>query len=114
MTRQVLQGVPASSGTSIGLAAVLADMETGPGQGGAEDQERALEALQRLGEDLAAQAVEARNNGHSEEADILEANRRIVEDPPLVSRVPRACSAASVRCATRVDGAVHAPARTPS
>ncbi|MGP8206091.1 MAG: putative PEP-binding protein [Acidimicrobiales bacterium] len=88
MTRQVLQGVPASSGTSIGLAAVLADMETGPGQGGGpEDQERALEALQRLGEDLAAQAVEARNNGHSEEADILEANRRIVEDPPLVSRV---------------------------
>lgn len=89
MTRRVLYGVPASSGTAIGLAAVPAEPEqvpTGRG-GGPNEQRQALDALARLAEDLALQADAASENGRFNEADILASSRLIVEDPVLRRQV---------------------------
>jgi phosphoenolpyruvate-protein phosphotransferase len=106
MSRRVLRGLAAAGGIAVGRAFVVRDSEPAQteGTGGEAEQERAVAALGLVADELSRLAQAARAAGRAEEADILEANRLIAEDPVLLAEVRAlagsTAAAASVRRAT--------------
>jgi phosphoenolpyruvate-protein phosphotransferase len=106
MSPLVLRGLAAAGGVAVGRALVVRDLEPpeADGAGGEAEQDRAVAALGLVADELSRLAQLARTAGRSEEAEILEANRLIAEDPVLVEEVrvlaKDASAAASIRRAT--------------
>jgi phosphoenolpyruvate-protein phosphotransferase len=88
MTERELLGLPAAGGVAVGRALVLRDIQADAnGSGGEAEQGRALEALARVGAELGETADRVRAEGRTDEADILESNRLMAEDPALLREV---------------------------
>jgi phosphoenolpyruvate-protein kinase (PTS system EI component) len=95
MSERRLLGLPAAGGVAVGRALVLRDIEADAGgKGGETEQQRALEALARVASELGETAERLRSEGRVDDAEILEANRLMAEDPSLTEEV-RALAAAS-------------------
>ena len=84
MPATVLTGLGASPGVAVGRALVLRDLTT---SGDPPDPDAALAALARAAEELGAAAACLREAALADEAEILEANRLMAEDPSLIARV---------------------------
>jgi phosphoenolpyruvate-protein kinase (PTS system EI component) len=84
MARTVLHGLGASPGIAVGRAVVVRELEASTAP---PDQAVALAALERAAEELGRTADGLRNAGLAEEAEILEANRLMAEDPSLAASV---------------------------
>jgi phosphoenolpyruvate-protein phosphotransferase len=88
MSERELLGLPAAGGVAVGRALVLRDVEVdAKGSGGEVEQGRALEALAHVAVELGETAERLRVEGRVEEAEILEANRLMAEDPSLTQEV---------------------------
>jgi phosphoenolpyruvate-protein phosphotransferase len=88
MTERELLGLPAAGGVAVGRALVLRDVEAeANGSGGEVEQRRAVEALARVAAELGESAEQLRSEGRLDEADILETNRLMAEDPALADEV---------------------------
>jgi phosphoenolpyruvate-protein phosphotransferase len=88
MSEHELLGLPAADGVAVGRALVLRDVEVDAGgSGGEAEQQRALEALSRVAAELGETAERLRAEGHVEDAEILEANALMAEDPSLAAEV---------------------------
>jgi multiphosphoryl transfer protein len=88
MSRTVFRGVPGSGGVAAGTAVVLPPAGSeGPAPGQPFDRARAgvavEEALDRVGDELAALTEKLRSSGHPAEADIVEVGALIASDPVL-------------------------------
>jgi phosphoenolpyruvate-protein kinase (PTS system EI component) len=88
MSETVLRGLAAAGGLALGRALVLREVEpersTPPGP---EAEAAALEALATVAEELAAAGARLRDAGRVAEAEILEANVLMAEDPALEADV---------------------------
>jgi phosphoenolpyruvate-protein phosphotransferase len=85
VTPRVLRGTPASPGAAIGLAWTRpAAVENGGGRPPEEEAERARHGLALAAEELAELARTLARNGHTGDAEIVEANRMMAEDSTLV------------------------------
>jgi len=88
MSERVLVGLAAAGGVAVAGAFVLRDSPpSGNGAGGECERARALQALADVAEELGRAAVRLRAAGLVDEAEILEANRLMSEDPSLESEV---------------------------
>ena len=88
MSERRLLGLPAAGGVAVGRALVLRDVEAEANSSGGEaEQRRALKALTRVATELSETAERLSSEGRVDEADILEANRLMAEDPALVNEV---------------------------
>lgn len=88
MTERVLRGLAAAGGVAAAEALVLREPElSANGAGGEGEQARALEALAEVARELGAAAARLRDAGLVDEAEIVEANRLMAEDPALASEV---------------------------
>jgi phosphoenolpyruvate-protein phosphotransferase len=88
MTERRLRGLGASGGVAVGRALLWLDRDDATdGDGGPEAQAEAAAALARVAEELAAAAERMRAAGLADEAEILEANRLMAEDPTLAADV---------------------------
>ena len=89
MSERALLGLPAAGGVAVGRALVLRDVQVldEKRKGGEAEQERALEALRRVADELGETAERLRSEGRVDEAEILEANRLMAEDPSLTDEV---------------------------
>jgi phosphoenolpyruvate-protein phosphotransferase len=88
MTERRLRGLGASGGVAVGRALLWLDRDdAADGEGGPEAQAEAAAALVRVAEELAAAAERMRAAGLGDEAEILEANRLMAEDPTLAADV---------------------------
>jgi phosphoenolpyruvate-protein phosphotransferase len=88
MSERELRGLAAAGGMAVGKAFLVREPELeAAGDGGPEEQERALEALAWVGQELGDSAERLRALGLVDEAEILEANRLMAEDPVLVEQV---------------------------
>jgi phosphoenolpyruvate-protein phosphotransferase len=83
MTERELRGLAASGGVAIGRALVWQDDESAAAAGDP------LAALDAIASDLAAAAERFRAVGLDDEAEILETNRLMVDDPALRAEVAR-------------------------
>jgi phosphoenolpyruvate-protein phosphotransferase len=83
MSERELRGLAASGGVAIGHALVWHDAEPGAGEGDP------LAALDAVAAELARSADRFRAAGLEDEADILETNKLMVEDPALRLEVER-------------------------
>jgi phosphoenolpyruvate-protein kinase (PTS system EI component) len=103
----VLRGLAAAGGVAVAEALVLRDAEPEEsGSGGERERERALEALSAVAEELGLAAARLREAGLLDEAEIVEANRLMAEDPELAVEVSELAlevpaTAAVVRAAER-------------
>lgn len=84
MGRTVLQGLGASPGIAVGRAIVVREAESSVAP---PDEAVALAALERAAAELGRAAESLRNSGLADEAEILEANRLMAEDPSLAASV---------------------------
>jgi multiphosphoryl transfer protein len=84
MARTVLHGLGASPGVAVGRALVVHEVEASTAP---PDQALALAALEQAASELGRAAEGLRNAGLAEEAEILEANRLMAEDPSLAASV---------------------------
>lgn len=84
MARTVLRGLGASPGVVVGRAVVLRDAEASVAP---PDQAVALAALTQAAAELGRAAEGLRSSGLADEAEILEANRLMAEDPSLAASV---------------------------
>ena len=84
MARTLLHGLGASPGIAVGRAVVVRDLEASAAP---PDQAVALAALAQAAAELGRAADGLRNAGLAEEAEILEANRLMAEDPSLAASV---------------------------
>ncbi|MDX6439053.1 MAG: multiphosphoryl transfer protein [Gaiellaceae bacterium] len=84
MARTVLHGLGASPGVAVGRAIVVREVEA---SGAPPDQAVALAALEQAAAELGRAAAGLRNAGLADEAEILEANRLMAEDPSLAASV---------------------------
>ena len=84
MAGTVLHGLGASPGVAVGRAVVIRDVvaSTAP-----PDRSVALAALDQAAAELGRAAESLRNSGLADEAEILEANRLMAEDPSLAASV---------------------------
>jgi phosphoenolpyruvate-protein kinase (PTS system EI component) len=83
-----LHGLGASAGVASGRAAVVRDAaRQAPAARGPDEVGLALAALAGVAADLAAAADRLRSRGLDEEAEILDANRLMAEDPSLLAAV---------------------------
>jgi phosphoenolpyruvate-protein kinase (PTS system EI component) len=88
MNERELNGLAAAGGVAVGRALVLDDPEPAArGDGGPAEQARALEALERVAAQLGRLARRLRSAGRAEDAEILEANHLMAEDPALAADV---------------------------
>jgi phosphoenolpyruvate-protein kinase (PTS system EI component) len=85
---RTLLGLAAAGGVAVAEALVLRDVEPDEaGAGGAREQARALEALAAVADELGAAAARLRAAGLLDEAEIIEADRLMAEDPALEAEV---------------------------
>jgi phosphoenolpyruvate-protein kinase (PTS system EI component) len=83
MNEHELRGLAASGGVAVGRAWIERDPEPDYGDGDP------LAALDRIADELGRTADRLRSDGLSDEAEILEANRLMAEDPALRAEVAR-------------------------
>ena len=125
MTPQVVRGTPASPGAAIGPAWTRSETVP-PGAGGPPEAEaeRARRGLELAADELGAlAAARSRGEGHAGDAEIVEANQLMAQDPTLVeaaaergaggrdgargdraarsSRTPRRSRSSTTRCSRR-------------
>jgi multiphosphoryl transfer protein len=84
MARKVLRGLGASPGLVVGRAVVLREAEA---TAAPPDEAAALNALVQAAAEFERVAVGLRRAGLADEAEILEANRLMAEDPSLAASV---------------------------
>ena len=84
MAGTVLRGLGASPGVVVGRAVVLREAEASAAP---PDQQVALAALEQAAAELGRVAAGLRSAGLADEAEILEANRMMAEDPSLAASV---------------------------
>jgi multiphosphoryl transfer protein len=84
MARTMLHGLGASPGVAVGRAVVVSEVEASTAP---PDEALALAALEQAGAELGCAAEGLRNAGLAEEAEILEANQLMAEDPSLGATV---------------------------
>jgi phosphoenolpyruvate-protein kinase (PTS system EI component) len=84
MARTVLHGLGASPGIAVGRAVVVREVEASAAP---PDEALALAALEQAAAELGRAAEGLRNAGLADEAEILEANRLMAEDPSLAASV---------------------------
>jgi phosphoenolpyruvate-protein kinase (PTS system EI component) len=101
MRERVLPGLAVSGGVAVGSAFTLAE----PGEDPAVDgPEAALAALTRIAEELSRTAERLGAEGREVQAEIIEANRMMAEDPSLLADVAELAgslpAAAALRAAT--------------
>jgi phosphoenolpyruvate-protein kinase (PTS system EI component) len=83
-----LRGLAAAGGVAVAEALVLREVEPDEtGAGGEREQARALEALAAVADELGAAAARLRAAGLLDEAEIIEADRLMAEDPALEAEV---------------------------
>ena len=88
MSERALLGLSAAGGVAVGRALLLGDEQpAAQGDGGDDEQRRAAKALSDVAAELARGAERLRAAGRAEEADILETNRLMAEDPALAQEV---------------------------
>jgi phosphoenolpyruvate-protein phosphotransferase len=88
VSEHVLHGLAAAGGVAAAEALVLRDPEpSGEGAGGESERARALQALAGVASELGYAAERLRDAGLVDEAEIVEANRLMSEDPSLVAEV---------------------------
>jgi phosphoenolpyruvate-protein kinase (PTS system EI component) len=88
VSERVLRGLAAAGGVAVAEAIVLRDVEPEEsGRGGEAERARALGALAAVAVELGAAAARLRAAGLLDEAEIIEANRLMAEDPALESEV---------------------------
>jgi phosphoenolpyruvate-protein phosphotransferase len=88
VSEHALHGLAASAGVAVAPAFVLREVEPARnGGGGEEERSRALRALADVARELGAAAERLRAAGLADEAEIVEANRLMSEDPSLESEV---------------------------
>ncbi len=88
MRERVLRGLAAAGGVAVAEAFVLRDAEPNEtGDGGEHERERALDALGAVAEEFGRAAARLRVEGLADEAEILETNRLMAEDPALEAEV---------------------------
>src|SRR5689334_8560242 len=104
MSEPQLRGLSASGGVAIGRAFVWKDVEATGGDGDP------LAALDAVAEELSRGAVRFRAAGLDDEADILETNRLMVEDPALRLQVETLAAQLGPAEALRTATAHHAEA----
>jgi phosphoenolpyruvate-protein kinase (PTS system EI component) len=83
MSEHELRGLAASGGVAVGRAWIERDPEPGSGDGDP------LAALDRVADELGRAADRLHADGLADEAEILEANRLMAEDPALRAEVAR-------------------------
>jgi phosphoenolpyruvate-protein phosphotransferase len=105
MSERELRGLAASAGIAIGRALVWRDEPSAPETAGDP-----LVALDAVATDLARSAERLRSAGHDDEAEILETNRLMVEDPSLRLEVERLAAGLEPAEALRQATARHADA----
>ena len=110
MSERTLHGLAASGGTALGPALVVRDDDPATSErgGGAAEQTRALGALARVAEELGRLAEIARAAGRTEEAEILEANLLMAEDPSLQDEIRARAADAPAAVAVREATSRHA------
>jgi phosphoenolpyruvate-protein kinase (PTS system EI component) len=84
MARTVLRGLGASPGVAVGHAIVVREVEASAAP---PDQAVAVAALEQAAAELGRAAAGLRSAGLADEAEILEANRLMAEDPSLAASV---------------------------
>ena len=84
MARTVLQGLGAAPGVTVGRAIVVREVESSAAP---PDEALAIAALEQAAVELGRAANGLRNAGLADEAEILEANRLMAEDPSLAASV---------------------------
>jgi phosphoenolpyruvate-protein kinase (PTS system EI component) len=90
MNERVLPGFPAAAGVAVASAFVLRETEDAPdGAGGEAERARALQALADVAAELGRTATRLRDMGLVDEAEIVETNRLMSEDPSLEAEVAR-------------------------
>ncbi|MGH2995977.1 MAG: phosphoenolpyruvate--protein phosphotransferase [Gaiellaceae bacterium] len=88
MSGLVLRGLAAAGGVAVGRALVVRDLDpVADGKGGEAEQTRALEALALVSAELGKAAERLQALGRLAEAEILESNRLMAEDPVLAQEV---------------------------
>src|SRR5581483_10821284 len=88
VSEQVLHGLAAAGGVAAAEALVLREAEpTANGGGGEGERTRALQALAQVARELGHAAERLRDAGLVDEAEIVEANKLMSEDPSLVSEI---------------------------
>ena len=105
MSERELRGLAASGGVAIGRALVWRD-DTSASTGSGDP----LAALDAVAADLARTADRFRSTGREDEAEILETNRLMVEDPTLRLEVERLATELDPAEALRQATAIHAEA----
>jgi multiphosphoryl transfer protein len=84
MARTLLHGLGASPGVAVGRAVVVREVEASTAP---PDEAVALAALEQAAAELGRAAVGLRDAGLAEEAEILETNQLMAEDPSLAASV---------------------------
>ena len=109
MTERTLSGLAAAGGVAVGRAVVFRDLGPEPeGEGGPEEEARAVDALRRVAEDLGQTAERLRTTGMEDEAEILETNRLMAEDPTLLEEVRELAGRMPAAAAVRAAAEHHA------
>jgi multiphosphoryl transfer protein len=109
MSERVLHGLAVSGGVAVGPAFVLAAAGADPV---AEGPQAALAALARVAAELGRSAARLAAQGRETDAEIIESNRLMAEDPSLRSEVETLAgerpAAAALRAATERQAAILA------
>jgi phosphoenolpyruvate-protein kinase (PTS system EI component) len=114
MSERVLPGLAVSGGVAVGSAFMVVE----PGEDHAADRpDDALAALARVAQELGRTAERLAVQGREIQAEIIEANRMMAEDPSLLAEVAELAAtvpaAAALRTATErraeILGALHDP-----
>ena len=91
MTPRVVRGTPASPGAAVGPAWTRSGDLAGQGGGGPPDAEAAAarRGLELAGDELGRLAEALRGEGHGGDAEIVEANQLMAQDPTLLEAAER-------------------------
>jgi phosphoenolpyruvate-protein kinase (PTS system EI component) len=108
MSERRLRGLAASAGIASGPAAVVREARHEAGRGGPDEERRALDALTGVADDLAVTAEKLRSRGLGDEAEILEANRLMAQDPSLLEEVRERAATTGAAAAVRAACDRHA------